>query len=684
MAYLMIGLDRGSCEVKAVVLEKSFRGYEVKGTRMVRVPQDGAAPPTGEAIEAAVAGIVEEFDPGAVGYVTDFPGRKASTWFVELPFTDQRRIDQTLPFELENYVPFDLDDMVLDYRVIRSESGRSRVLAALAPRGEVGSTLQALKKLKVDPRAIILDGDALAHVPPGKNADKTLAIVDIGHTQTIVTIRSGGQTDFIRAIPRGGLQVTQAVMRAFGVNYRTAEAMKIRLEPVSPIPDDEVPSGAGASGGDTGEAEGAPPSSGNEGGSGAEPGMSVKQVGEVVADRVGDDRPGRSQVDPMSASLRRSEEGEAAPDSLDSSPEMQVFTTLKALGDEVGDEENEPTVRVEPEGAGWTTVDDGEGDRVPEGPADQPLEDAGRTQTSATGTLPPTRRRIREVVEEAMQPILREIRGALIGYEGSEHRDVDAMLLVGGGALFDGLPSAFEETLGIPVGRPARLGPDQTTLVPEDALCRYAKAFSLAYIGATDTRQGAIDFRKGDFSYQKSYQALRRYLFVAVALALIGIVVATSMFVTEVQRLRRESRELDARIGDAIKAGFPDIDVDVSRGVEMAIAKMREEYATMEARGKRLGLGDTRRTSIDLLREISAVVPGSDEIKVDVDDFSFEGNQVKLRGTADKFESIDKIEKAIQSSDMVLETKSDVGSKGEKKNFNLVITLREPGEESAY
>ncbi len=667
MAYLVIGLDRGTCEVKAVILERSFRGNEVKGTRVVRVPQDGSGPPSEEAVEAAVAQIVDEFDPGAVGYVTDFRSERASVWFVPLPFTDQRRIDQTLPFELENHVPFDLDDMVLDYRVVRAEHGESRVLAALAPRNEMRDTLQALKKFKVDPRAVILDGDALAQVPPGKNnIDKTLAIVDLGHTQTIVTVRRGAQTDFIRAIPQGGLQVTQAVMERFGVNYRTAEEMKIRLRPVDPIPDDQEQAeleGGEARDGGAEESESAI----REGTGGS---------GTVEGEGSSSDRGGAegSSSDSTLEEFRRifDPDGEEAGSG-------QELSSLEPVDDQVRDPDAEPTVRVEAEHAPAGEM----GEQAVSSPAEHAWRDEGASP-GEPDRVPPTEATIRQVVENAMQPLLREVRSALIAYEGKEHREVDAMLLIGGGALFEGLPEAFEETLGIPVGRPSRLGPDQMTVSAPETLCRYAKAFALAYLGATDSRQGAIDFRTGEFSFQKSYLALRRYLLAAAVLVFLGIIVATGMFVSEVQKLRRESRELDNRIAEAIKAGFPELDVDVSRGIEMAIAKMREQYATMEARGKRLGIGDARRTSIDLLREISAVVPGSDEVKIDVDDFSFEGNQIKLRGTADKFESIDKVEKAIQSSDMVLETKSEVGSKGEKKNFNLVITLREPGDDSSY
>jgi len=47
-----------------------------------------------------------------------------------------------------------------------------------------------------------------------------------------------------------------------------------------------------------------------------------------------------------------------------------------------------------------------------------------------------------------------------------------------------------------------------------------------------------------------------------------------------------------------------------------------------------------------------------------------------MRGTVDSFESMERIEKALESSAMVSEAKSDVSSKGDKKSFNLTITLK--------
>jgi len=635
MSYHVIGLDLGACTVKAVILERSFRGYEVKETRSVPVPQDGSGPPFREAILAAAAELVEEFDPGAVSYVVGFPGRKASTWFLPLPFSDQRRISQTLPFELEDYVPFDLDEMILDYHVVSSSGGQSRVLAALARRDEVGSLLQQLKNLRVDPQTLQHEGYALAYAHPGREgADQSIAVVDIGHTQTQVTIRRGVQVDFLRSIPLGSLMITQALMKEFGVNYRTAELIKARREVVEPLPDDPLPDGL------------------NVHDSGPDAGLEETTVSEQA---------------PLLANLRPPEE------------EPERFTSEDSGWFGVDD--------IEATAEEWemhdTGVDDS-GDDPTVLSADEPTVVSMNPMLEESEPLPAARvqtlEAIEEVLETAQQSLVREVRNALMSYEGVEQHEVSAVLLTGGGALMKGLPEYLSEKWGVDVGLPRCLGPDQARVEPEGELARFALPFTLAYLGATGGKNGDINFRQGTYGYHKSYKTVQRLLLASAALVFVGILIGTGLFLSRLGELAQHSTALDEQVAQTISEGFPDITVDVSRGIDRPMALMLEEHLRLQEHGKALGLGVPRSRCLAVLQQISAMVPPRDEVTLNVDDYSYEADQVKIRGTTDSFEAIQKTERAIGECELVHSVDSSEGSKGDKKSFDFIITLK-PADE---
>lgn len=789
MSYAIIGLDRGTCSIKAVLLEKSFRGYEVKGVRMQPVPQDGSAPPTDEAIEAAVGALVQEFDPEAVGYVVAASGNDASTWVLQMPFSDPRRIEQTLPFELENYVPFDLEDMVMDYEIVRTVGEKARVVAGLMPRSQMTTTLHRLAELKVDPQALVLDSYALTYVPPGRESgERPLAVVDLGHTQTLVTVRVGQAPDFLRTLQVGGLQVTQALMSAFKVTYATAERMKVEQGPV-PLSTEDIALRLGIQPGGE-NAEGASASA-HELAGGAHPlavrrslpGVRPSEAGRMEALRhepgpggLLHDAPAHREASSSDSEPVGSHRGEAAPapatrvsprrtledaDDIrrtdpspsarryDQAPQDWLFDAerrppapAQALREEDLEQDVPTRVRRAPENdpSDWDMLLDPAGDnrsatderssfddsgtwdaalrasleiteepvsqalrqsvdetvelRIPKlpvsgaasGPVTELEQVSTPVQTPADALDPrltlPSREEVQTVIWEAQTPIFKEIRNTLMAYEAAEKKDLGAVLLVGGGALTVGIEERLTEYLGVKVGLPTRLGPEQIQLAEDNQLVRFALPFALSYLGAADGRYGNLNFRQGAFSYRRNYEAVRGYLVAALVLLAVGLLALSTIFVKRVTELNREGDELDAKIAETMNEAFPEIKVDTTKGADKALAQILEEEQKLQDRGKVLGVGAGHRRTMDVLKEISTVAPAKEELTLDLDEFFIEGDQLKLRGTTGSFDDVEKIEKALQGDSMVKELKNDVSTKDGKKFFSITITLKGSDEDS--
>ena len=155
MAYHIVGLDIGSRTVRAVLFERSFRGYEVSEAREAQVTQgEGGAPPTREAVAEAVQAVIGDLARSQTTVVCAYPVERASVWFFTMPFTDPRRIAQTVAFEVEDMVPFDLEDMLFQYRVTRADSSTSQIMAVLAPRAQVGQRLEVLYRGRIGVRNV--------------------------------------------------------------------------------------------------------------------------------------------------------------------------------------------------------------------------------------------------------------------------------------------------------------------------------------------------------------------------------------------------------------------------------------------------------------------------------------------------------------------------------------------------
>jgi Tfp pilus assembly PilM family ATPase len=219
----IIGLDLGSWSVKATIMEGGFSRFDVVERRIQEVPQDGSALPTRAARIAAARELLDDLvidDNTSVGIA--YPIDMASMRWVAMPFTDKNQIAQTLSFEVEGLVPFNLDDMLVEHRIIGTSGEGSAVLAAMIPKDGLRTHIDALADAGLDPKSLVVDGDLLStHGGAGVEA-----ILDMGHSRTLVTVAKDGETIFSRAVSIGGWHLTQAIAEAHETDWETAEAMK--------------------------------------------------------------------------------------------------------------------------------------------------------------------------------------------------------------------------------------------------------------------------------------------------------------------------------------------------------------------------------------------------------------------------------------------------------------------------
>lgn len=240
----VVGLDLGSQVFKAV--EVSLEGPEPVVTGFARVE----VPPDGDRRES----LAELFKQGrfrSKSVVSAVSGQAVVVRYVSMPKMSDGELGQAIRMEADRYVPFDLDEVMLDCQALkRNPGGRSAEGATeqmnvllVACRNEVleervelvqeeGRSLQAID---VDVFALAnawelsgLTDEELGMDGPEdeETEERGIALVDIGSTRTSINVITGGETCFSREIGMGGQDMTQAVARRLGVELFEAEAIK--------------------------------------------------------------------------------------------------------------------------------------------------------------------------------------------------------------------------------------------------------------------------------------------------------------------------------------------------------------------------------------------------------------------------------------------------------------------------
>lgn len=228
----VLGLDLGSHCLKAVVLETTYRGATVKKYLAAPVPPDGERM---ERLRAALPKLLEQGGPD-LGHVDSvvvaLPGTALATHPIALPFSDPKKIESTLAFEVESQLPYDLDHAVFDHQLCSSDEKGAQLLVGVARKTELRPLLEVLREFKLEPRIVTHAGlvyqNLLSALPASTvEGDAAVAVLDLGHERCSLAIgRPGGGVEFARTFAGGGWALTKALSNEFMISLSDAQAWK--------------------------------------------------------------------------------------------------------------------------------------------------------------------------------------------------------------------------------------------------------------------------------------------------------------------------------------------------------------------------------------------------------------------------------------------------------------------------
>ena len=229
MAHTICGIDVGTYSVKFAFLEVGFRTHTLRGLLETAVPI-GEAPLLQRQMDAVREGLAQ-----VSSEVTPFlavPGDQLSVRVLELPFSDSRKIDQVVGYELEGQIVHPIEDVVFDHLVVGQRPEGSTVMAAAARREDLAALIAASEERGVHPRALfaapLIYRTLLPMTAegPDNGATPCVAVLDFGHARTNVCFVRAGDPISARTIRRGGEHLTAAVAKAFNADVERAEQAK--------------------------------------------------------------------------------------------------------------------------------------------------------------------------------------------------------------------------------------------------------------------------------------------------------------------------------------------------------------------------------------------------------------------------------------------------------------------------
>ncbi len=236
---LAVGLDIGSSCIKLIKLQAKPGGYLLKAMGIKELPPGAIMSDEikdRDAVIFDIQNLVDQADPKIKDVVISISGHGVITDKFVMDKKTGAEAEQAILFEAEQRSPFDVEDVTMDYHIIRydDEAGKMEILLVAARNEFLKNILDIVFDAGLKP--VLVDTDAFAvlnayDVNYDADPSKVTALINIGFENTNIVFLKDGLYHSTRDVSNGIRLISEAVSREFRLNQElTAKAMKGEMD----------------------------------------------------------------------------------------------------------------------------------------------------------------------------------------------------------------------------------------------------------------------------------------------------------------------------------------------------------------------------------------------------------------------------------------------------------------------
>jgi type IV pilus assembly protein PilM len=232
----VIGIDIGSSSIKLVEIKEVKKGYQLTNFGIAELhPEtivDGAIMDTAAVVDA-IGSLVSSLKVKIRDVVTSVSGNAVRIQKISLPSMSKEELEESIQWEAEQYIPFDISDVNIDFQILDTlddGSGQMEVILSAAKKDVINEYVAVISEAGLN--VVIVDVDCFAienmfDVNYQFETGDIVALVNIGASFTNINIMKNGMSAFTRDIASGGNQYTEELQKRFSISYDDAEALKL-------------------------------------------------------------------------------------------------------------------------------------------------------------------------------------------------------------------------------------------------------------------------------------------------------------------------------------------------------------------------------------------------------------------------------------------------------------------------
>lgn len=229
-----IGIDIGASQIKVVEIQTTSKGYVVNQYLIHQLSLNPNHDREIETIEF-LRDLASKYDAADTRYCVALRQEQVAIRNKIFPFTDRLTIAKTLPMELEDDIPFSIENSIFDSKIIRTLGTSSEILACASPKHHVAKMVQLLNDSGIEPEILSTEGSAFANLferwneaprafpasalgTEDSRPTRNLRIVlNIGYARTLVCAFDDSSLIGVRSLLWGGKNIAESIAKKYEI-----------------------------------------------------------------------------------------------------------------------------------------------------------------------------------------------------------------------------------------------------------------------------------------------------------------------------------------------------------------------------------------------------------------------------------------------------------------------------------
>ena len=235
----IVGLDIGSRSIKAAEIVETKQGLSLKRFGIVDIAHGAIEEGTindPETVAESIRQLFKSYNIKETNVAVSIGGYSVIVKKISVQTMDEEKLQETIHFEAEQYIPFDISDVNLDFQILgesESNPGQMNVFLVAAKKEMVNDYINLVNLAGLNPCIVDVEAFALQNAIEANYdlQNENTALIDIGASKTSLNILKGNSSLFMRDVSLGCGQINQKIMSLIECSFEEAEQFKYGDKP---------------------------------------------------------------------------------------------------------------------------------------------------------------------------------------------------------------------------------------------------------------------------------------------------------------------------------------------------------------------------------------------------------------------------------------------------------------------